>query len=441
MSAVDTARPKRLTPAFARKLRRTTLLLVVCAVVAFGITTERLLRSHNRRFLAEQAQLCAAALIPGPNGDLSESVERVRSRYDRLIAVATLDAFDNLYMVYPERPAHRRAVLSVLADGTDPVAMTSPDDGESLTISGVVVPLNGSPSPTARKVVILLRSDSYGADWVGATTMFALLVGVVGILGAESVRRWFDRRIARPLRNMATVVTSPFDGMEHVPTLEPGGWRETAEIARRFHELFRNMAETGARARRMERQAERRLRKRQLGFDRQLRRAKDRATLDPLTRLRNRRFFEEELGPLFERCQAKDGELAAVMFDLDNFKHYNDTHGHQVGDTLLRFVGALLRGAIRPTDHAIRYGGDEFLLLMPDANAKQAAAIAERLVKLFGQYATRLGRDHHLSISAGVATLKADVPENGQDLVAKADAALYTAKRRGKNTVAGPCTA
>ena len=73
MSTVDTARPKRLAPTFARKLRRTTLLLVVCAVVAFGITTERLLRSHTRRFLAEQAKLCAAALVPGPNGDLCEA--------------------------------------------------------------------------------------------------------------------------------------------------------------------------------------------------------------------------------------------------------------------------------------------------------------------------------------------------------------------------------
>ena len=109
----------------------------------------------------------------------------------------------------------------------------------------------------------------------------------------------------------------------------------------------------------------------------------------------------------------------------------------QAGDTLLRLVGNLLGGAIRPEDHAVRYGGDEFLLLLPDTNSQQAGAIAERLVRLFAQYTMPLGRGCDLSISAGVASIQADAVGSGQALVARADAALYAAKRRGKNTVIG----
>ena len=128
--------------------------------------------------------------------------------------------------------------------------------------------------------------------------------------------------------------------------------------------------------------------------------------------------------------------MSAVLIDLDNFKIHNDTHGHQAGDQMLEFVGALLKGSIRPEDFAIRYGGDEFVLLLPSCDAQQAGTLAERILKLFGQYARRMGKASNVSLSAGVASIKSDGARSGLELIAQADTALYAAKRIGKNTVA-----
>jgi len=167
----------------------------------------------------------------------------------------------------------------------------------------------------------------------------------------------------------------------------------------------------------------------------QLRRVKDQAATDPLTGLRNRAYLEKQFEPLFQQQVVRNAELAAVMLDVDNFKTYNDMHGHQAGDALLRSIGALLRGSIRPSDVGVRYGGDEFLLLLPGANAEQAAMIAGRIIKHFGEKIGCLGQKVSVSMSAGVASLQRDACESGQALVKQADVALYAAKRSGKNMV------
>ncbi len=432
------SRPQLLTPCFARRLWRTRLCLVAVAIVAFALLADHLLRRQARGFLVEQARLCATALVPGRDGDLTASVGRLMDRHDRLIAVATLDASGQLHTVYPERPAHRMAVISVLKQrAAGSVTMRAPQDGEPMAVTGVIVPLNGSPSPFARKAVILLKHESYHGAWPEAVMAFAFLVGVTALAGAYSMRRWFDRRIAEPLRNMTRTVRGPWKDSDAAQAPGTEDWCETAELAEQIQDLLHRVAQNDAYARRLEHETQHHIRKRQLGFDRQLRRLKDKATIDAITGLRNRAFLEDELEPLFARHHAGREDLAAVMIDLDNFKQYNDSHGHQAGDTLLRLVGNLLGGAIRPEDHAVRYGGDEFLLLLPDTNSQQAGAIAERLVKLFAQYTMPLGRGCDLSISAGVASIQADAVESGPALVARADAALYAAKRRGKNTVIG----
>ena len=423
------------------------LFLIVLVVALCGLITSRLHQKLARRSLDDQARLCAAALVPGPNGDLSESISRLQERFTQLTAVATLDAAGNLRAVYPARPAHRQAVLTVLENGAEQVEIESPQDHGTLIVSGVVVPLNGSADPMAQKVMILLRCDSLIAGWLRGVVIFAFAVAVAGLVSVWSLQRWFDRRVVLPLRRMADAVRHLARRTEESGTLEPGGWYETTDIAERFVELHRTvqartdaareLMETAARAQRMEHEMERQIRQQEIGFHRQLRRAKDRAKLDPLTSLRNRSFLDEEVESLFSGQQAKGEDLSVVMLDFDNFKQYNDAHGHQAGDAVLRFAGALLHSGVRPTDHAIRYGGDEFLLILPDTSAEQAGAIGERIVKLFGQYAKRLSRTDKLSLSAGVASRAKDRPENSHALIAKADAALYVAKRKGKNTVEG----
>jgi diguanylate cyclase (GGDEF)-like protein len=432
---MENGRLPPVSPAFKRTARRSMLTLAGFAVVVFGLAGGQVLRLQSRRAITEQANLVAAALVPGRDGDLSDSVARLQARSGRLIAVATLDPFDNLHTVYPDRPAHRNAVLLALAQAASPVTTLSPTTGEPVAVTGDIVPLNGSRSPFATKVLILLQTESYTGAWLAVTAAVALLVVGVGLASTRWLCEWFDRQVAGPLRHMAGAAAGVEAAAEYVAVLDAGRWRETAQIACGFEELIQTLADSDARTRRREHAVEVQMRRREIGFGRQLRQAKDQAATDPLTGLRNRAYLEEHLESLYHRQMARNAELAVVMMDVDNFKAYNDTHGHQVGDALLRFIGALLRGSIRPADVAVRYGGDEFLLLLPDAGVEQAAAIADRLVKLFGQFTGRLGREDAVSMSAGVASSRTAVCENGHALVNQADASLYAAKRGGKNAV------
>ncbi len=410
-------------------------MLVLPAAIAFALALRSGLNRQAHALLQEQAHTCAAALTPAKDGDLSDSVAALQARNDRLLAVATLDANGDVQTVYPDRPAHRAAVLAGLSELNEATTMTSPGGDEAVRATAVIVPLNGSVSPLATQALILLRTPVGAADWLPAVAMFTAIMALVSFLNARSLDRWFEGRVARPLREMATALPNGHDPPGRVPPVRTGVWCETAQIAERFHELLHTLADSDARTRRLEREAQRQILSRKLGFDRELRRARDRASTDPLTGLRNRTFLEERLEPLFEHHARHKTELSAVMIDLDNFKVYNDSRGHQVGDALLRFAGALLRGAIRPTDHAVRYGGDEFLLLLPDTDSRQAAIVAERIIKLFRQYARRLNRDDGVSMSAGVASAREGDCRNGHQLVNRADANLYVAKRAGKNGV------
>ena len=432
---MQTGCSKPLTPAFARRVLGANLLIVAVAALALTIATRQVSHSRTQRMLVEQARLCAAALVPGRNGDLFESVHRLQDRYDRLIAVATLDAHGKVHTVHPERPAHRTTVRAFLSGDRHPVLAPAAPEGELISVSGAVVPLNGIPSPITQKAVVLFRDDTYADDRAVSTAVFTLLLVLTALLSTHALKGWFDHRVAWPLRSLAGAVRDPMRKPGQVPELHPGKWHETAQVAGELRKLLEAIAEGDALARSTERESLRRIHDREQGFDRELRRVKDQAAVDPLTGLRNRSFLDEDLEPLFQQHRRKRKNLSAVMFDVDDFKRYNDTKGHQAGDAVLRFLGGLLRGGIRPTDSAIRYGGDEFLLLLAETTPEQAGAIAQRLVKLFGQHTASLGSDHNVSISAGVASLTMEDLETGHELVAKADAALYAAKQKGKNAV------
>lgn len=434
-------------PAFASKLRRTLFLVFVSTSVLFAVGSRQLLKAHAREAAAAQARLVTAALIPGPNGDLSESVARVQARFPRLIAVGTLNVQGGLHRVYPDRSAHRDAILAVLNGEQNPsfgtnadrsvtgVAIPSPREGRPIRAVGVVLPLNGSISPAAQRAVVLFRHTTHASGWFEATSAFTLLAGGLAFISYRSQRRWFEREVARPLRTIAHAFSGAEDPGEGAAIVEPRGWRETTQIAGQFEELVWRSAQAAARVQHVEREAQRHLREREVRFDRRLRRAEERALIDPLTQLQNRAFLEQRLEELFVQQRARGADFSIVMIDLDNFKRYNDNHGHQVGDALLTFVGTLLKSSIRSADCAVRYGGDEFLLLLLDTDSRQAGVTADRIIKLFAQYARRLEPNGALSISAGVAGMAMSPCNTGHELLAQADRALYAAKRAGKNRV------
>ncbi|HKN19298.1 MAG TPA: GGDEF domain-containing protein [Dissulfurispiraceae bacterium] len=160
---------------------------------------------------------------------------------------------------------------------------------------------------------------------------------------------------------------------------------------------------------------------------------------DDLTKVYNRRAGMIRLNEEFARARRNCSTLSVAMVDADNFKKINDTYGHLVGDKALVHIASTLRSGLRECDIIVRYGGEEFLVLLPETNSSQAALPLDRLRnRLAEQKFFNSNAEISLSISIGIATLSAP-DENPMDVIERADKALYSAKRSGRNRVVFDC--
>jgi diguanylate cyclase (GGDEF)-like protein len=165
--------------------------------------------------------------------------------------------------------------------------------------------------------------------------------------------------------------------------------------------------------------------------------------VDGLTGLKNQREFKEAFQSEYLRAKRYKRRFSVMMIDADNFKLYNDTHGHPQGDILLKKIAALISENLKETDVIARYGGEEFAVLMLETSKTEGFEVAERLRSMvewckFPKEETQPGG--RLTVSIGVSGYPED-GESVEELLEAADAALYCAKRRGKNMVlaAGAC--
>lgn len=158
---------------------------------------------------------------------------------------------------------------------------------------------------------------------------------------------------------------------------------------------------------------------------------------DGLTGLFNHRHIHEMLQVEFERSRRSHDPVAVAMFDLDHFKQLNDTHGHQAGDRVLKDMADILRDTAREVDMLGRYGGEEFIALLPETELHDAVVFAERVRKRVAERDFRIGegRTVRMTLSAGVATYPSPGIGDPHQLVDWADRALYAAKRGGRNRV------
>ena len=151
----------------------------------------------------------------------------------------------------------------------------------------------------------------------------------------------------------------------------------------------------------------------------------DLAVRDGLTGLFNRRYFNEMIMVEVNRLKRSPMSLSLLMLDIDNFKNYNDTQGHPAGDVLLKEAAKVFKNSVRPSDVVCRYGGEEFIIILPQTDKLAAKIVAERLRVQFELYLPA-------TVSIGIAS----IPEDAQGisaLIDKADGALYQAKKSGKN--------
>jgi diguanylate cyclase (GGDEF)-like protein len=158
---------------------------------------------------------------------------------------------------------------------------------------------------------------------------------------------------------------------------------------------------------------------------------------DPLTGLLNRRYLEERLTEELNRSRRYNYSMSCLMIDIDDFKKYNDTNGHQAGDLALKITAHSLKAALRSADIACRYGGEEFCILLPQTSVSEAGVIAERMRLKVTETEYPHGKSQPMgtvSISIGISTFGRHI-DTAESIIAAADRALYKAKRHGKNRI------
>lgn len=153
---------------------------------------------------------------------------------------------------------------------------------------------------------------------------------------------------------------------------------------------------------------------------------------DALTKLYNSRYYYEQLRLEIERSQRYDHPLSLLFLDIDDFKAYNDAHGHVAGDKVLKAVGSVIKTALRENDSGYRYGGEEFTVLLPETDGDEAYVVAERIRRDFAdlRFEQTAGQSKK-TISIGISELKSG--DDAESLTRRADKAMYQAKLMGKN--------
>ena len=160
---------------------------------------------------------------------------------------------------------------------------------------------------------------------------------------------------------------------------------------------------------------------------------------DGLTGIYNRRYFDETLAREWKRTMREKAPLSLIMLDIDYFKKYNDTYGHQAGDECLRQVATTISGALRrPADMAARYGGEEFVVVLPNFKLKNSAKFGETIrakIEALKMEHKQSDANPFITVSLGIASVVPSSISSYEELVGAADKALYSAKNKGRNRV------
>lgn len=160
------------------------------------------------------------------------------------------------------------------------------------------------------------------------------------------------------------------------------------------------------------------------------------ATTDGLTGLYNHRTFQTRLSEELLRAERYNKSIILLLLDIDHFKRFNDTYGHQTGDEVLKIIAKIIRGNTRKVDFPARYGGEEFAIILPESDCGHAMVVAERIRTAVMEYPFYLkdGIRVQITVSIGISCFPKDAMQK-EDLIKKADTALYSAKNAGRNRV------
>ena len=435
---------------FARLAAAVTMLLAVvtlAAVALHGWQMHLLSLDSQRRAVGVVANLGAAHLTSAVDTRPADASARdaLISEFEhwgwaalqqpRVLAIALGDSQGQVLASLPTDARTAELVARLPSQGAETgLAAANLFDRSTRKVWIAARPVGdlGGTAPLAILVVVAGRPPLTGA-WVSWTLIFGVPLGGVASLSFVIALRWLRRRVQEPLDTL--IRRGAEDTSAWLARLPTDRSDELGRIARETGDLLAELRDLHGQLGRLRRSLDSRVVARTRQMNAKLRDARRKAWIDPLTGLGNRRLLEERLEELFDLQRDTGAELTVVMFDIDNFKNLNDTLGHAAGDELLRFLGELLQSSLRETDVAVRYAGDEFLVLLPEVSPDLAAGLADRILRLFAQHTSLLETQPQPTLSAGVASTCRSQVANGKRLIDLADAALYKAKSHGKNTV------
>ncbi len=240
---------------------------------------------------------------------------------------------------------------------------------------------------------------------------FALLVSAIGIL----IGLWYSATLTKPLRVLTTATENIAAG-NYTTQIDIHSNDEVGQLA----------------------QAYRFLGERLLSREQELEKVTELAIKDSMTGLHNHRYFKQRMGELLALFKRHSTPFAICVVDVDFFKKFNDTYGHQQGDEVLKSLGQLLKNMVRTTDLPCRYGGEEFVILCPETNLEGGRGLAEKFRQAYSQMPiTNLKDGSKISstCSIGVTSTSAHNFETIEQMIEKADEHLYEAKEKGRNRV------
>lgn len=435
---------------------RTTLLLTFVVLAATGLTGATFLRIASRLAVSQTKQHAAdlAKALASASAHAVEGQDR-----QKLLATAEGSILDSeiCYILFTDVTGKLLAscqqgtgnITHLLIDGARQVSV-EPINRPQLFMNDadhridVVYPVRASTlkivgEKGARPIVGYIRLGvSLGASKARLTTLVRNVIGLaLGItlllvpIGYEVVRN-----VVGPLNRIAEAARTFARGQLDARVKLKPRRDEIGQLATAFNGMADELAESHNKLVRLNTELEDRVMQRTMALEEANRRFKEMAARDSLTGLYNRRHFNDLLSQLFAESSRYQTDLTCMMLDLDNFKRVNDTLGHQAGDKLLQLTADVILRCIRESDVAVRYGGDEFVVLLPQTSPEEARASAERILE---RYRAELGEElpeaNIASMSIGLASRQEGQPSESMNLVQLADEALYLAKAGGKNRI------
>lgn len=415
MAAHEWTRHSERRAAFAREAEQ----LAKSVVRAFGraATAEtRELQTMCERGL-EPGQILAVCVFD-PEGRRLAQAEISRAFAEQLSGVST------------NEPSGRGAFVEHL-DTTDSELFA---DGQ---FARVFAPLPAFGAAEPLTLGLIARLDLIEVADASSLWQFHLPMACILIGGVFVVDSRLRRQLVNPLRDLTMqAADAPAECEGPNQGRHSAKINELATISEQLASLRSDGRQWKLRAETIERRVDSAVARETKQITRDLHRVRKEAWEDALTGVNNRRFLEEQFPEIFEAQRTARRDLSVVMFDLDNFKRLNDTQGHGAGDEVLRFLGQLLRQCVRTDDCAVRYGGDEFILILPGVSADGATKLAERVLTLFVQQVkTMFSGGEVPGLTAGIASILHNQAEAPAELLACADHALLSAKQAGKRQV------